>query len=159
MAETSCSSCTRILVVKVKFRTCYRKNNDLSVLSMFDYIWIYLNIFIYICLCLSEFVEKHQTIKLVCSFSLKSLSVRCSVSIDFFYVIVYLSHMMCWHDFSIFPNPKFLLLLHVGFSAICIFDCNFSAECAIRQSSKRVATISDDAISSAILLFNLWLLK
>jgi len=41
--------------------------------------------------------------------------------------------------------------LHVGVSVICIFNSNFSAECAARLLSKRVAAIPDNAIASAII--------
>jgi len=66
------------------------------------------------------------------------------------------SQLINWYNFSIFPILELLLILHVGVSAICIFNGDFSAECTIRQPSKIVAAISDDAIVSVI-LFRDWM--
>ncbi|GFU94213.1 transposon Tf2-6 polyprotein [Trichonephila clavipes] len=42
-------------------------------------------------------------------------------------------------------------MLHVGASVFCKFNGSFNAECVVQPPSKRVATIPDDAIASAIL--------
>ena len=42
-----------------------------------------------------------------------------------------------------------MVILNVGFSVICMFNGNFSAECAVQSSFRRVAVILDDAIASA----------
>ena len=63
--------------------------------------------------------------------------------------IVHSFHIMSLRDWSTLPISDFLMILYVGLSVICMFNGNFSAQCAVRPPSRRVAAIPDDAITSA----------
>jgi len=58
---------------------------------------------------------------------------------------------LTWFQYFSYSRICVYYILHIGISAICIFNSNLSVECTVQLPSKRVTTIPHDVISSKIL--------